>query len=108
MTQIVGVDGRGRTLYQDEDGGVPYIILAEDGGDAGSFLGCGECGKPVKGRGLCMAHYQAARRGGYLEDYPREEVYDASWVETVIRQAIQVHGREIVEGWVEDGAAWVP
>lgn len=60
------------------------------------YMGCVQCGDvPVKSRGLCMRCYQAARRGGYLSDYPKDEVYDLSWCEATIAEMFVVHGDKV-------------
>lgn len=62
-----------------------------------TYLGCGECGMKVHSRGLCMTHYQAARRGGYLDDYPPDALHQRDYADTVIMQVLHIHGVEIVE-----------
>ena len=85
-----------------------YITGSRSSGVEGECLGCGpEAGKQLlKGRGLCMTHYQRARRGGYLSDYPRTEVYDMQWVENVLKEIITVHGpvkfQELTEFILDD------
>lgn len=66
-----------------------------DAGKTGKQGTCVECGRSevtIKGRGLCGTCYQAARRGGYLSDYPRSEVYEHEWNEDVLREMLTVHG----------------
>ena len=91
------IDTVGRTYYVDAKG-VPYYKAEDLMGDTSEYLSCGECGLPAKSRGLCGTHYQAARRGGYLDDYPLDSVYDAEWADHVIRWAAKIHGTE----WVQE------
>lgn len=66
------------------------------------FVGDGDSEQRLlKGRSLCMKHYQAARRGGYLSQYPRTEVYGAGWVQGVLDEAVVVHGDDALVKMLE-------
>lgn len=61
------------------------------------YLGCADCGGKVHSRGLCMTHYQAARRGGYLANYPVVQVYEAAWAQDMLMHILAIHGEDALE-----------